>query len=208
MRWVLVLCAAALLAPALAPAPAAADADPASDVLLSQNVFYPYTAVVSASIQQELNREVAAAHRAGFPIKVALIVHAYDLGGIPEFFGKPRPYAKFLATEISFRKLQPVLVVMAAGLAGAGLGKPATATLAKLPPPASDQPDAIAGAALAAIPKLTAAAGHPIGTQTPSQAATSGPGPLLPIGIGIAIAIVVGALVLVTIRDRRRTPRE
>jgi hypothetical protein len=140
---------------------------------------------------------------------VALIVHAYDLGGIPAFFGKPRPYAKFLDTEISFRQLQPVLVVMSAGLGGSGLGKPATATLATLPPPSSGQPDAIAQAAINAVPKLAAAAGHPIGSTPAGRAgSTSSSSSTLAIGIGVAIALVAAALALVTLRDRSRTQRQ
>jgi hypothetical protein len=204
------LCCAVLVAPGLAPATAAADADPASDVLLEQDVFYPYTATVSASIQHTLNREVAAARRARFPIKVALIGHPYDLGGVPELFGKPRRYATFLDTEISFRTLQPVLVVMAAGLGGDGLGRPATAALAKLARPASDQANVLAQAAIADVPSLAAAAGHPIGTTAPARSVASGGGGLsatVPIGIGVAIAIVAVALALVTVRDRRRGAR-
>ena len=37
------LLTALLLAAALVPAAASADGDPASDVLLGENVFYPYT---------------------------------------------------------------------------------------------------------------------------------------------------------------------
>jgi hypothetical protein len=207
LRWVsLVLCSAALLAPALAPAAATADADPASDVLLQANVFYPYTVTISPALRRTLNQEVAAAHGAGFPIKVALIVHAYDLGAIPTLFGQPKRYAKFLDTEISFQKLQPVLIVMPAGLAGSGLGQPATAVLGKLPPPANAQPDTIAQATISAVPLLAAAAGHPIGGggKAPATSTASGSSAALPIGIAVAIALVLAALAFVTLRDRRR----
>ena len=195
----------ALLAHGIVPTTAAADADPASDVLLEQNVFYPYSSPVSASLKTALNQETARAKRAGFPIKVALIGHAYDLGGIPSLFGKPKRYARFLDAEISFRTLQPVLVVMAAGLGGSGLGKAATATLATLPPPTGDQPDVLAETAIADVAKLGAAAGHPIGAATPGGSASGGPGAAVLIGVGIAVVLI--ALSVITVRDRRRAAR-
>jgi hypothetical protein len=197
------LCLAALLA----PAGAAADADPASDILLVQNVFYPYSPSVPLSMQRSLNREVARAKRAGFPIKVALIGRRIDLGGIPELFGKPSRYARFLDTEISFRTLQPVLVVTAAGLGGSGLGRSAMATLAALPRPASDQPGVLAETAIADVAKLAAAAGHPIAVEAPGARAAATGGPSAALLIGLAIALVVVALALVTVRDRRRPIR-
>jgi hypothetical protein len=47
--------AACLFVVMLAPAAARADGDPASDVLLGENVFYPYSPPVSTSLQQTLN---------------------------------------------------------------------------------------------------------------------------------------------------------
>ena len=114
-----------LAAAALIPASALADGDPASDVLLGENVFYPYTPPVSAALQKTLNTETAAARRAHFPIKVALIASPADLGMIPDLFNKPQKYADFLDQEISFQNKQLLLVVMPAGYGVQGL--PATA---------------------------------------------------------------------------------
>jgi hypothetical protein len=57
----LVLAAALLTGVAIAPARALGDGDPASDVLLGENVFYPYTPPVSSALQKTLNAETAAA---------------------------------------------------------------------------------------------------------------------------------------------------
>ena len=84
------------------PATALSDGDPASDVLLAQSVFYPYSPSVSAGLQNALNAEAAQASRAHFPIKVALIDTPVDLGAIPTLFAKPQQYADFLDEEISF----------------------------------------------------------------------------------------------------------
>src|SRR5262245_14137685 len=93
--------AAALCLLALAAGAALADGDPASDVLLGENVFYPYQPAVSQQVQKALNAQTAAAKRSGFPIKVALIASPVDLGVIPDLFGKPQKYAAFLDQEIS-----------------------------------------------------------------------------------------------------------
>ncbi len=124
---------------AVAPALARADGDPASDVLLGQNVFYPYQPTVSASLQKALNAETAAAARAHFPIKVALIESRVDLGVITQLFGKPQQYAKFLDQEISYPSPQPLLVVMAGGYGTQALPPAARAAVSGLRPPAGHE---------------------------------------------------------------------
>lgn len=79
-------------------------------------MFYPNSPPVSTSLQKTLNAETAAAARAHFPIKVALIDSPTDLGAIPSFYDKPQPYAHSLDQEISSIKAkQPLLVVMPDG---------------------------------------------------------------------------------------------
>ena len=92
-RRVASLLAAAILAAALVaggPGFALGDGDPASDVLLGVNVYYPYSPPIPRSVQNTLNAETAAAKKAGLPIKVALIATPVDLGVIPELFGQPQ----------------------------------------------------------------------------------------------------------------------
>ena len=127
----------ATLAIVLAPASALADGDPASDVLIGENVYYPYSPAVSTSLQRRLNRETAAAARAHFPIKVALIATPADLGAIPTLFGKPQQYAHFLEQEISFLNIKPLLlVVMPNGYGTQHLGRAATQSRASFEKPA------------------------------------------------------------------------
>lgn len=198
---------AAVVGGGLLPRFAAADGDPASDVLLGQSVFYPYSPPVSASLQRELGGVTAAAKRAGFLIKVALIGSPVDLGVVPDLFGKPQRYADFLDQEISFNVKQPVLVVMPAGMGGAGLGSAATAALASLPRPAGAQPSDLARSAIQAVPKLAAAAGHPVrggagSSSGGSTNSTSGSGGV--IVLLVPLALLVAAALIVTVRARRR----
>jgi hypothetical protein len=105
--------AIAIIALALA-AGAAADGDPASDLLLQQNTFFPLP-LPGADAQKGLTQAVAAAYAAGFRVKVAVIGSQSDLGAIPSLFGKPADYAKFLGTELSLVYVGPLLIVMPAG---------------------------------------------------------------------------------------------
>jgi hypothetical protein len=195
-----ILAAAALLLPALARA----DGDPASDVLLGQNVYYPYTPTVSSSLQKALDAETAAAKQAGIPVKVALIPTPTDLGVVPDLFGKPQQYAAFLVQEISFQTKQPLLVVMPQGLGSAGLPAAAAAAVKQLPHPASPQSDDLARAAIEAVPKLAAAAGHQL-KSVPKAAKASG-GSSVAIIVGLALLALGGAAAAFAARSRRSRP--
>ncbi|MGO9961284.1 MAG: hypothetical protein ACLP50_35800 [Solirubrobacteraceae bacterium] len=192
-----------------APALARADGDPASDVLLGQNVFYPYVPQVSGALQRRLNDEAAAAHTAGFPLKVALIGSPVDLGSIPSLFGRPQQYADFLDTEISFEGRQPVLVVMAAGYGLQGAPAAAARALSTLPRPTGAGNDALARAAVTAIGRLAAAVGHPIAGAAAAPAGSTQPasGSKLVVLLVLVAGAVCTAGVLLALRTRKRWPR-
>jgi hypothetical protein len=196
---------AALLVTTLVPAFAQADGDPASDVLLGANVFYPYTPQVALAVQRKLNAETVAAKRAGLPIKVALIASPVDLGVIPSVFGKPQTYADFLDKEISFEVTQPLLVVMAAGYGVQGIKAPASLALKGLAKPAGKSSTDLAQAAITAVAKLAAASRHPItGTAGASSAkAGGGSGSTTPIVIALGLAAVLVASALIVLRRRQ-----
>jgi hypothetical protein len=203
---VLALAAVLLLAlTAAAGAPwtpgASGDGDPASDVLLGESVFYPYTPPVSAATTKTLNAWAAAAAKAHFNLKVALIASPVDLGVIPDLFGKPQKYAEFLDQEISFQSThQPLLVVMKAGYGVAGVTPAVSAAAAQLPKPAGGTSQRLAEAAIVAIKRLAAASGHRLAPIRAASAAHSSGGsspstPLLIVLIGCAV-LAAGALVV------------
>ena len=203
---------AGLVAALLLPATALADAYPASDVLLGASVFYPYTPPVSRPLERALEAEVAAAARAHFPIKVALIGSPVDLGAIPTLFGKPQQYADFLDQEISFEAKQVLLVVMPSGYGVQGLDPAATSAAASLPKPAGTSSDVLARAAIAAVAQLASASGHQIHVVSTHAATTGGGGSsLLPALIVGIVAVLTAAAVIVVRRRaalrRRATPR-
>lgn len=130
----------------LAAAAARADGDPASDMLVAENVFYPYTPTVTAAIQKQLNAETAEASRAHFPIKVALIPTPEELGAVPNLFGHPQSYADFLDQEISFvGQKQKVLVVMPSGYGVQGVTRAVKLAVASLHKPAGGQSNDLPG---------------------------------------------------------------
>ena len=183
--------------------PAWADGDPASDVLLGENVFFPYAPPVSRDLQRTLQAETAAAVRAGLPLKVALIASPVDLGVVPDLFGQPQKYAVFLDQEISFQgRRQPLLVVMASGYGAVGLSSAASAAVAALPHPAAGSVNDLARAAITAVARTARASGHPL----PSGVTATGGGgsdTLLLIGLVVAALLTAAWLGTVTLRRRR-----
>jgi LPXTG-motif cell wall-anchored protein len=198
------LLATVILVGAVLPASVLADGDPASDVLLGQNVYYPYSPPVPQGVQAPLNAATADAKKAGFPLKVALIASPVDLGVIPELFGKPADYAKFLDKEISFQGPQPLLVVMAAGYGIQGVSAKAAAAVKNLALPKGKTSTALALAATTAVTKVAAADGHPlkgaIRVDTGASGSSSSTAPLL-IGLIVAAVLVAGALILLRRRQ-------
>jgi MYXO-CTERM domain-containing protein len=186
---------------------ARADGDPASDVLLGENVFYPYAPAVPGSLQKTLNTETAAAAKQHFPLKVALIGSPVDLGVIPDLFGKPQQYADFLVQEISFqRHKQPLLVVMSTGYGVQGLDAKTAAAVARIPKPAGKSNADLARAAIGAVAALARASGNPL-TGVPGINGTSSSGSssttIVVIVLAVGAALVAAALAILTARRRR-----
>src|SRR3954465_6582809 len=145
------------------PATAAADGDPASDVLLGQDVFYPYAPnTVSKPVRGALDSMVAAAKGKGFGVKVALIAAPPGLGAYPYLISDPQKYADLLTKEITFNTKPRVLAVLPSGIGGTNLGANPAAALADASPKSDGGGDALAQTAMVALGKLTKAAGKPV----------------------------------------------
>ncbi len=193
---------ATLFAVLLAGSAARADGDPASDVLLSQNVFYPYAPAVSPAIQNGLNAAAASVCRARFPVKVALIASPADLGAVPSLFGKPQRYAEYLEQELSSPGKPPLLVVMATGYGSEGLPPRAQRALASLRKPESGRSDDLASAATSAVVRIAAAGGHPI-RDSPGAACTDPASQVNYRNLAIVIAALTGIGICTAVAVRR-----
>jgi hypothetical protein len=198
-----VLAVAAALA--LSPASALADGDPASDVLLLQDVYLPYAPGVPPQTGKAITALLQTTRKAGFPLKVAIIATATDLGAVPQFFGKPQEYAPFLQREIAFNAKKPLLVVMQAGYGAAALPAGTETALQGLARPSSGSGDALGRSAVAAILRLAKAGGHPVAAPNLPAAPKAGGGgstsPLIVFGVPVALLAIGGVLAAVRRRQ-------
>ena len=182
---------------------ARADGDPASDVLVSQTVFLPSDAHVSARQQAQLVGLLRRSAQAGFPVRVAVISSGYDLGSVTALWRKPRAYARFLGIELSLVHRQALLVVMPNGF---GFNWPghSTAPAYRLLSRISFGPGGagVLAATRAAVRTLAAANGAEIGRAdgstipSASRATASAPGHR---SGNDAIAIITAALAVLVV---------
>jgi hypothetical protein len=193
---------AALLVLALPAAVARADADPPSDILLTQDTYFPYQPAVSPQLGVALTKLVADARKSGAAIKLAIVASNLDLGAIPDLFAQPQRYADFLGQELALG--QPggggnaLLVVMPQGFGYAGTGSNEAEIIKQRPVNATTaghvDSDLLAQAAGRAIVDLSAATGHPLHDI---------PGQFLPAGVkrggggsNVALIVALAALLL------------
>jgi hypothetical protein len=188
-----------------APSAARANGDPASDYLLAQNVFLPFTTKIDSGAVKRLDGVLREADKQHFRIRVAVILSRSDLGTAFSLFGKPQKYAEFLGLELSFVYRDRLLVVMPTGYGYSVKGDPdpkAGAVLKKLPPPGRNATKEVE-AAIVAVQRLAAAGGHRI--AVPKGGGSAGRD-----RITIAAAVTAGiafAAALVLYRRRERPAR-
>jgi hypothetical protein len=195
--------AVAILVLALAPLQALADSDPPSDVLLLQDVYFPYSPPVSGPVQKTVQSLVRSVHKAGYPLKVAIIASPVDLGGVPQLFNQPQSYVKFLGDEIAFNSRKPLLVIMPNGYGVDSAGPAAAGAIAGLSAPGTNKPDGLARASVDAIVRLAKASGHPVPKPKLPGAGGGGGGGTPVVVFGVPVLLLVLAGVLATIRRRQ-----
>jgi hypothetical protein len=191
---------------------ALADVDPASDVLLLQNVFVPYKPKVCNQLKDQLTSLTAKSKSEGYPLKVAIVGSRLDLGGAPQFFGNPPGYAKFLGQELNVygpsvgRNLKqiPLLVVMPQGFGTYQMDPKATAAVKTVKVSSSADANALARAAVLAIPKAASAAGHPVPAEKPASGCTKKGTSFLVFLAPIVVLLIGGLLLRYGLRPRPR----
>jgi hypothetical protein len=183
---------------------ARANGDPASDYLLAQSVFLPFTAKIDNNEVQRLNALLREAHKANFTIRVAVIMSPSDLGTAFSLFGKPQKYAAFLGLELSFVYRDRLLVVMPSGYGYAVGGDPdpkADAVLKKLPAPGRDATKEVE-AAIVAVQNLSAAEGRRL--AVPKSGSASRDRLMIAAAVTAGIALLAGFVLY----RRRGRPEE
>lgn len=156
------------------PGQARADGDPASDVLLTQPLFLPFDAGVSDRQQAELASLMQAAGRSGYRLRVAVIASPTDLGSVTALWRQPESYAEYLGEELQLAYRGTVLVIMPDGFGLyrsqrpiGGLGD-ALSTIG-----VSGGRAGLGMAAVEAIERLAAAAGHRLSASSAVPTAPS-----------------------------------
>jgi hypothetical protein len=212
---------AALACAALAltlPASALADGDPASDVLLTDTIYFPYTKP-SADVTGKLRAVVEASRRAGVPVRVAIISTRQDLGAVPDYYGRPGEYAKFLSGELSaFGQLQgpthgkanddPLLIVMPAGFGTNGLPAATDRELRSIDLGGDASPDGLSSAAGYAVQEIAKRAGKPIKEEFKKPASASGGGSVLvPLLVGLGLALLAGVAIFARVKAQQNAQR-
>jgi hypothetical protein len=188
------------LAGAVRPPLALADGDPASDVLVSAPLFLPPDAGLTLHQQSQLGALLAAAAKSGYPLRVAVIASPADLGSVTPLWRQPQSYAGFLGEELSLVYKGMVLVVMPDGF---GLYGPGAAVPAQRAALAAARGGRLGATTIAAVQRLSAAAGHPLSVGPVETDSTA----LIALGIGAAL---IAAAWIASLRARppgfRRTP--
>jgi hypothetical protein len=155
---------------------ARADGDPASDVLLSDNVFLSYQSPYGSAEGRALEALATEAKQRQFPMRVAVITQLADMGSVGGLYGKAQRYADFLASEIAFVYRGTLVVAMNGkpggfGVHGPGATPAARRALARMKLPSSSvTAGELARRAAVAMQRVAAASGHHL--ATPSAAAT------------------------------------
>ena len=196
IRLVATLVALLLLA---LPAAASADVDPASDVLLFQNAFFPRVKPPSTGLKNELTALTKQANDQEYNLKVAVIGARLDLGGAPQLYRHPDQYAKFLGTELRSATglVQPLIVVMKGGVGTYGMGDEASAVKG-MTVPANPTSDQLTQIGIDATKKASAAAGFPLKPVSAkaigkkSNQSSGGGAPILAFMVPVALLLVLG----------------
>jgi hypothetical protein len=168
-RAALLVVLAALVAAPLARA----NGDPASDVLLTQPVYFPIDATLSDSDRSALLKTVDDAKQRGYTIRVALIPFTSDLGTAVSLWRHPQDYAKFLASELAFVYKNRLLVVQPSGFGFYDKGRPVAKeqrVLAKVP--VGTTPATLTQSADVAVRALAAADGVKLPVNRTKSTAT------------------------------------
>lgn len=182
---------AAAAACGVATAAARADGDPASDFLISQQVFFGFDQKASASKQAELQRLVENAKAKGYEVRVALIGRPSDLGAVEVLWRRPQTYARFLGQELALYYPRRLLIVMPNGYGiyrRRGDLAAEKAALARLPAPGSD----LVGAAERAVQRLAAVHGVEVEPTGASGGTSQNRERLEIVAIVLAVLVAIG----------------
>jgi hypothetical protein len=136
---------------------------------------------------------------------VAVIGGPSDLGAVPQFFGKPQLYSRFLGLELRYVRYNGrLLVVMPKGFGVYHHGRLTSNEQRILKGVTVDQEgvDGLADSATRAVRRLAAAEGHRLpAISIPERNSSAGRDRIVIAVAALAVAVAIGALVI--LRRRR-----
>ena len=203
------LLVALLAACALAPA-ALADGDPASDTLITSQVFYPYYSNTPKPAVNRLQQTVADANKRGYTIRVAVITSPYDLGSVSALWHKPQPYARFLSLELAFAYKDRLLVVSPNGYGYVDRTKPDPAMLKVVQKvPIEKGTEGLLLTADKAVRALAAKSGYklPAAASVKDGSGSSRDEIVIAVAAALGVLVVAGVEILRRRRRGRTTPQ-
>jgi hypothetical protein len=176
----------------LAVPAARANGDPASDVLITQQVFIGPEVPISTSDQEELQKTVEAANERGYKIRVALIAFSGDLGTAVSLWRHPQSYSKFLGSELAFAYNNRLLIAMPSGFGFYRGRKPvAKEQRVLLRIQAGKTPAALAQSTTRAVRALAAADGVTLPAQSSKSTAWRDRAIIAAAGVAILLILFV-----------------
>jgi hypothetical protein len=196
-----------LTAVCLCPVTAHADGDPASDVLISDDLFVPYEQPSQEQVGK-LRGVIAASRKGGQPVRVAVIHSPRDLGAVANLFGHPQEYANLLATELqnpvesgAKGHQEELLIVMPAGFGTKNVPAEVDRKLRGADIAADAGPDDLVAAAGWGVQELAKASGKPVREVfAQPEGDTGGGGLVATVLIVVALLALVGVLVALRMR--------
>jgi nucleotide-binding universal stress UspA family protein len=187
MRRLLLLTALAAL---VAVPSARANGDPASDVLIVNQVYIGPEVPISNADRDALTKTVAAANERGYPIRVALIPFTSDLGTAVSLWRRPQDYARFLGSELAFVYTKRLLIAMPSGFGVYHRNRPVAKeqrVLARVRP--GTTPTAVAQQTTKAVRALAAADGITLPVE--SGGGSDWRDRIIIVAAGVAILLII-----------------
>ena len=198
---------AAALVMVACPAAVLADGDPASDVLITDDIFVPYERPSENQVSK-LRGVIQQAREAGQPVRVAVIHSARDLGAVTNLYGHPQEYANLLARELQNPVEadqeghgEPLIIVMPAGFGTKNVPPEVDRRLRGAEVPSDASPDELVAAVGWGVQELARISGRPIGEQFDEPKGDPATGVLVTVLVIVGLLVLVGALVFVRMRS-------
>ena len=88
------------------------------------DIFVPSIILSASNLQMDLKISCSPPGGAGYVVEITVIGSRTDLGAVPQLFGHPRGYARFLGGELRLMYGGRLIIVMPQGVGARGVSRP------------------------------------------------------------------------------------